>query len=80
VLGGLSFNVYKPKVLIIENLFLEQGYVDYFVQKGYALWKRLEPNDVFVRQDLLDIRKEPRDSGLHASAQASLAKADASSV
>ena len=25
VLGGLSFDLFKPKVLIIENLFLEQG-------------------------------------------------------
>ncbi|MGA7917113.1 MAG: FkbM family methyltransferase [Candidatus Acidiferrales bacterium] len=52
VLSGLSFDVYKPKLLIVENLFLDPTYVDYFTQKGYALWKRLEPNDVFVRSDL----------------------------
>ena len=53
VLNGLSFDVYKPKVLIIENLFLEQLYIDYMMQKGYALWKRIQPNDIFVRRDLL---------------------------
>ena len=53
VLNGLSFEVYKPKVLIIENLFLEQLYLDYMMQKGYALWKRIQPNDIFVRRDLL---------------------------
>jgi FkbM family methyltransferase len=53
VLGGLTFEVYKPKILIVENLFVEQAYVDYFARKGYALWKRLEPNDIFVRHELL---------------------------
>lgn len=53
VLGGLSFEIYKPKVFIVENLFVEQAYVDYFARKGYALWKRLEPNDIFVRHGLL---------------------------
>jgi FkbM family methyltransferase len=53
VLNGLSFDIYRPKVLIIENFFTEQVYVDRMVQKGYALWKRLPPNDVFVRKDLL---------------------------
>ena len=53
VLNGLSFDVFRPKVLIIENLFLEQLYIDYMTQKGYALWQRIQPNDIFVRRDLL---------------------------
>ncbi|MGA7852841.1 MAG: FkbM family methyltransferase [Candidatus Acidiferrales bacterium] len=52
VLCGLSFDVYKPRVLIVENLFLDPTYVDYFAQKNYALWKRLEPNDIYIRSDL----------------------------
>lgn len=52
VLDGLSFGTYSPKVLIVENLFYEQSYVDHMTRKGYPLWKRLDPNDVFVRCDL----------------------------
>lgn len=51
-LNGLSFDLHKPKVLIVENLFYEQSYVDHMTRKGYPLWKRLDPNDVFVRYDL----------------------------
>jgi FkbM family methyltransferase len=53
VLSGFSFEVHQPKLLIVENLFLDPAYVDYFVRRGYALWKRLEPNDIFVRRDLV---------------------------
>jgi FkbM family methyltransferase len=53
VLSRFSFAVHKPKLLIVENLFLDPAYVDYFAQRGYTLWKRLEPNDIFVRRELL---------------------------
>lgn len=56
VLNGLSFERYSPKVLIIENLFGERSYPEFMTQKGYALWKRLEPNDIYVRQNLFDLR------------------------
>jgi FkbM family methyltransferase len=49
VLSGFSFALHKPKLLIVENLFLDPAYVEYFAQRGYTLWKRLEPNDIFVR-------------------------------
>jgi len=52
VLSGFSLELHKPKVLIVENLFLDPSYVDYFAQRGYTLWKRLEPNDIFVQSDL----------------------------
>jgi FkbM family methyltransferase len=53
VLNGLSFDIYKPKVLIIENLFLEQSYRDYMALRNYSLWRRVEWNDIFVRNDVL---------------------------
>jgi FkbM family methyltransferase len=52
VLSGFSFALHNPKLLIVENLFLEPAYVEYFVQRGYTLWQRLEPNDIFVRCDV----------------------------
>jgi FkbM family methyltransferase len=51
VLGGLTFEKYRPKVLIVENLFLEKAYVEFLEERGYRLWRRIEPNDVFVRRD-----------------------------
>ncbi len=61
VLSGFSFELHKPKLLIIENLFLDPTYVDYFAQRGFKLWKRLEPNDIFVRHDLWSHRGSESD-------------------
>lgn len=49
VLSGLSPKDAGPKILIVENFFGESEYVDAIVQRGYRLWRRIEPNDVFVR-------------------------------
>jgi Methyltransferase FkbM domain len=37
VLDGLSFERYRPKVLIVENLFAEAGYRQALAERGYAL-------------------------------------------
>lgn len=55
VLKGLSFPRFKPKVLIIENLFSDQAYRDFMAARGYRLWRVLSPNEVYVRHDLLGI-------------------------
>jgi FkbM family methyltransferase len=49
VLSGLSPEGSGPKILIVENLFGEAEYVNAIIQRGYRLWQRIEPNDVFVR-------------------------------
>ena len=49
VMKGLSFNVYRPKVLIIENLFDDASYQQFLLEQGYKLWKHLAPNEVYVR-------------------------------
>jgi hypothetical protein len=36
-------------VLIIENYFNDEGYRQYMAERGYALWRAIEPNDVYVR-------------------------------
>ena len=48
VLKGLDFRRYKPRVIIVENLFLEESYGTYMKGIGYVLWKRLPPNEVYV--------------------------------
>jgi len=49
VLDGLSFDRYRPRVVIAENLFAEHGYRDAMAARGYGLWRRLWPNDVYLR-------------------------------
>ncbi len=53
VLAGLSADQPGTKVLVIENLFRESHYVDEIMKRGYAFWRRIQPNDVFVRADLV---------------------------
>ncbi len=52
-LAGLDFDTYKPRVLIVENLFFEARYRDFMQERGYVLWRRVSPNDVYVRSELL---------------------------
>lgn len=53
VMQGFSTEKFRPRVIILENLFNKQEYVDYMKSRGYGLWKRLEPNDVYVELSLL---------------------------
>jgi len=47
VLSGLSVE-YAPRVLIVENLFDDDRYREALLARGYELWGRIEPNDVYV--------------------------------
>lgn len=49
VMRGLSVNRYQPKVVILENLFDEAGHVSFMSERGYKRWRRLDPNDVYIR-------------------------------
>ena len=53
-LSGLDFDRYKPRVLIVENFFYEASYRAFMEDRGYALWRRVRPNDVYVRSEMLD--------------------------
>jgi FkbM family methyltransferase len=55
VMRGFSTERYKPRVVILENLFLKKEYEDYMVGIGYKLWKRLEPNDIYLDHDTYDL-------------------------
>ncbi len=48
VLSGLDMDSFRPRVLIIENLFADDGYREYMRARGYELWRHVEPNDVYV--------------------------------
>jgi FkbM family methyltransferase len=48
VLDGFDIAGFKPRVLIIENLFAEQRYRTYMRNKGYELWRHIAPNDIYI--------------------------------
>jgi FkbM family methyltransferase len=50
VMRGL--NSYQPEVVILENIFDSAEYVALMTARGYRRWKRLEPNDVYVRRGI----------------------------
>ncbi|HEX3391551.1 MAG TPA: FkbM family methyltransferase [Solirubrobacteraceae bacterium] len=56
VLDGVDMVKFRPRVLIIENLFADRRYRVYMRSKGYVLWKRIEPNDVYVMPSDLRFR------------------------
>ena len=48
VLDGLSFDRYRPEVLIVENLFDDAKYRRAMRERGYELWRSVAPNDVYA--------------------------------
>jgi hypothetical protein len=50
VLQGLSLEKYRPKVIILENLFDDPAYVQAMAAKGYRRWAHNHLNDVYVRK------------------------------
>jgi hypothetical protein len=56
VLRGLDFRRYRPRVLIIENLFHDPAYRDFMQARGYELWRELAPNEVYVRRERFVVR------------------------
>lgn len=53
VLNGLDIPRYRPRVMIIENLFNAREYWSYMKSIGYVLWKRIPPNEVYVSSELI---------------------------
>jgi len=48
VLAGLDFARYRPAVVIVENLFAERSYRRAMAGRGYLLWRRAGPNDIYA--------------------------------
>jgi FkbM family methyltransferase len=73
VLSGLEISRYRPRVMIIENLFNSEEYRSYMKGIGYSLWQCIPPNDVYVRDKLFTgfIRKffsfSPRSGCSHST-------------
>lgn len=56
VLGGLDFDTFRPRVIIVENLLRLHSYRDYMKSKGYRLWRGLVPNEVYARGSEITLR------------------------
>ncbi len=52
VMRGLEEPAYQPRIVILENLFRSRAYRTFMRKRGYALWRRLKPNEVYVRSDV----------------------------
>jgi FkbM family methyltransferase len=48
VLRGLSIARFRPKVVILENLFKDTAYEKAMREREYRLWRTLEPNEIYV--------------------------------
>jgi FkbM family methyltransferase len=51
VLAGFDLRKYRPKVLVIENLFNDPAYRKQIDEYGYHLWRFVAPNDVYVARE-----------------------------
>jgi|SRR5271165_4306535 len=50
VLEGLNLEKYRPRVMVIENLFRDRKYRAYMEARGYSLWRCLRPNDIYTNE------------------------------
>jgi FkbM family methyltransferase len=53
VLQGVDLRRINPSVIILENFLRDKAYKRRLRQLGYVLWKRLFPNEVYIRPVLL---------------------------
>lgn len=49
VMRGFNIAHYRPKIVILENVFDEPEYRDYMVARGYLHWKTIAPNEIYAR-------------------------------
>jgi FkbM family methyltransferase len=50
VLRGIDLERYRPRVMIVENYFNTRDYRVFARDHGYRRWRRIYPNDVYVRR------------------------------
>ena len=51
VMRGLSMDRYKPKVVILENVFDDAAYRTFMAERGYWISGRVDFNEIYVRGD-----------------------------
>jgi len=51
VLAGLNFDLYAPKIMVIENWLRDDRYINKIVSYGYVFTCRMFPNDIYKKQE-----------------------------
>jgi hypothetical protein len=64
VMRGIDLAKYRPKVLILENIFNDTDYLSFLCDVGYVFWRHIHLNDVYVRADMKSLIAKPM--GEHA--------------
>jgi len=64
VMRGITLDLYRPKVVILENVFKDASLTAHMVDRGYRPWRKghFAPNDVYVRTELPE--GSPRGKGI----------------
>ncbi len=52
VLSGLNIKRFRPRCVILENLFSDVKYERYMRDHGYVLWRTLSPNQTFISSEM----------------------------
>jgi FkbM family methyltransferase len=50
VMRGLDLARFNPVVVVLENLFHEQSYIDYMSSKNFVMVNNVHPNDIYLRR------------------------------
>ncbi len=58
VMQGFDIQRFQPKVVILENLFKSATYRRYMRSQGYTRWKRLKPNEIYIRKQSIWTRAQ----------------------
>ena len=53
VMDGLDTTQCLPRLIVIENMFSSNRYLRYMRKRGYWLWRRVYPNDVYINKELV---------------------------
>jgi FkbM family methyltransferase len=53
ILSTIDFNLYEIKVICIENNFYEQRFSDFFTERNYKLYKNVNIDYFFVKNDFV---------------------------
>jgi FkbM family methyltransferase len=63
VLAGFSVELYRPRVLLVENVFEDPPYARARRPRGCRLWRHIAPNDVCVPSRAASSRRSPGRAG-----------------
>ena len=52
VLNGFTLTRFRPKVVILENIFGNTAYGAFMQKNGYVIWLRIGLNEIYIRSEM----------------------------